>query len=289
MIDVIMLTKNSNKPYFRRVLRAVKEKIPVHHFIVVDGYSTDGTVETVKKFFGSKVRVIRTAGTLGYARLLGLLASDTEWVAFVDSDVEILDGYDTAKPLMRSARVWGIQGVFADSTTKTHILNRELNRDIKVVYDISQANAKTLFRYGFYKFFGASTSYVYLRRRIVEIIDPYILSQLDSGEDLYMAWEIARRGFLYIRYKKLRAHHYGGSTSFLNWRKLVRRAFNPHGLAYKLDLGTLLVYLFARLASALRRRDLNAALIVAAILLCLPVAKMKLNASLKYTIKTPNI
>jgi len=48
VIDVIMLTKNSNKPYFRRVLKAVKENIPVHHFIVVDGYSTDGAFEAVK-------------------------------------------------------------------------------------------------------------------------------------------------------------------------------------------------------------------------------------------------
>jgi hypothetical protein len=44
-IDVVMLTKNSNKPYFRRVLKAIKREIPVHHFIVADGYSTDGTVE----------------------------------------------------------------------------------------------------------------------------------------------------------------------------------------------------------------------------------------------------
>jgi glycosyltransferase involved in cell wall biosynthesis len=44
-IDVVMLTKNSYKPYFRRVLRAIKREIPVYHFIVIDGYSTDGTVE----------------------------------------------------------------------------------------------------------------------------------------------------------------------------------------------------------------------------------------------------
>jgi len=51
LIDVVMLTKNSNKPWFRRVLTAIKREIPVHHFIVVDGYSTDGTVDVVKEFF----------------------------------------------------------------------------------------------------------------------------------------------------------------------------------------------------------------------------------------------
>jgi len=277
VIDVIMLTKNSNKPYFRRVLKAVKEKIPVHHFIVVDGYSTDGTVEAVKEFFGSRVKVIRTAGTLGYARLLGLLASDTEWVAFVDSDVEILDGYDVAEPLMRNMRVWGIQGVFVDETAKA----LRSNKDIEIVYDIGLANVKILLKYGFYNFFGADTGYVYLRRRVVEIIHPRVLSQLDSGEDLYMAQEIVQKGLLYIRFKRLRAHHYGGSKTRLEWKKLVRRAFNPHGLAYYLNSGALFGWAVARLASAFWRRDLGAILIIIVTLLGLPAAKKKLDKTLE--------
>jgi len=282
LIVVIMLTKNSNKPYFRRVLRAVKEKIPVHHFVVVDGYSTDGTVETVKEFFGSRVKVIRTTGTLGYARLLGLIVSDTEWIVFVDSDVEILDGYDIAKPLMRDPRIWGIQGVFVSNATDSSTLNE----GIEVVHDISQANAKILLKYGFYKFFGASTSYMYFRRKVVEIIDPHILSQLDSGEDLYIAWEVARKGFLYVRYKKLRAHHYSSLTPFLNWKKLIRRAFNPHGLAYYLGSSALLIYLIARLASALWRRNLTNIITSTIYLLGLPAAKMKLSIAVKYSTKT---
>ena len=77
-IDVGMLTNNSNKPYFRRVLRAIKREIPVHHFIVVDGYSTDGTMEIVKEFFGKRTKVIRTDAPLGGARYLGMRAVDTE-------------------------------------------------------------------------------------------------------------------------------------------------------------------------------------------------------------------
>jgi glycosyltransferase involved in cell wall biosynthesis len=91
-IDVVMLTKNSNKPWFRRVLAAIKREIPVHHFIVVDGYSTDGTVDVVRENFGNKVKVIETKASLGCARYLGMRAVDTEWFAFIDSDVEILPG-----------------------------------------------------------------------------------------------------------------------------------------------------------------------------------------------------
>jgi glycosyltransferase involved in cell wall biosynthesis len=59
-IDVVMLTKNSNKPWFRRVLATIKREIPVHHFIVVDGHSTDGTIDVVREYFGDRVKVIET-------------------------------------------------------------------------------------------------------------------------------------------------------------------------------------------------------------------------------------
>jgi len=132
-------------------------------------------------------------------------------------------------------RVWGIQGVFVDETVKP----LQSNRDVEIVYDIGLANVKILLKYVFYRFFGADTGYVYLRRRVVEIVDPRVLSQLDSGEDLYMAQEIVQKGLLYIRYKRLRAHHYGGLKTSLEWKKLVRRAFNPHGLAYYLNSSAL--------------------------------------------------
>jgi len=76
-IDVVMLTKNSNKPWFKRVLKAIKEEVPVHHFIVVDGYSTDGTIEVVKEFFDDKLILLRTRKPLGCARYLGMKPVDT--------------------------------------------------------------------------------------------------------------------------------------------------------------------------------------------------------------------
>jgi glycosyltransferase involved in cell wall biosynthesis len=67
-IDVVILTKNSNKPWSKRVLTAIKKEIPVHHFIVVDGYSTDGTIEIVRELFDRKIVVIKTLSPLGCAR-----------------------------------------------------------------------------------------------------------------------------------------------------------------------------------------------------------------------------
>ena len=115
-IDVVMLTKNSNKPWFRRVLAAIKREIPVHHFIVVDGYSTDGAVDVVREYFGNKVKVIETKASLGCARYLGMRAVDTEWFAFIDSDVEILPGwFKTVQKYMKHPRIYGVQGVYKEN------------------------------------------------------------------------------------------------------------------------------------------------------------------------------
>ena len=113
-IDVVMLTKNSNKPCFKRVLDAIKRNIPIHHFIAIDGYSNDGTIEVIHELFSDRLIVVKTKACLGLARYIGMRIVDTEWFAFIDSDVEILDGwYENAKPLMKLNKVYGIQGEWA--------------------------------------------------------------------------------------------------------------------------------------------------------------------------------
>lgn len=91
-VDVVMCTWNSNKPYFKRCLESVKREIPVHHFILIDRYSQDGTLETVKKYFDSVV-VKHSKENLARARMIGISLVDTEYFVFVDSDVELPVGW----------------------------------------------------------------------------------------------------------------------------------------------------------------------------------------------------
>jgi len=46
-IDVIVLTKNSER-LLTECLASIYENVPVNKLIVVDGYSTDSTLEIVK-------------------------------------------------------------------------------------------------------------------------------------------------------------------------------------------------------------------------------------------------
>jgi len=54
-IDVIMPTWNSNKPYFERVIKLIKDNVSVHKFVVVDRFSRDGTLDVIKKYFPDAV------------------------------------------------------------------------------------------------------------------------------------------------------------------------------------------------------------------------------------------
>ncbi len=252
MIDVIMLTKNSNKPFFKRVLAAIKRNILVHHFIVVDSYSTDGTVDVIREFFKDKVVVIKTRASLGFARYIGMKLVDTEWFAFIDSDVEILEGWhENAKPLMRVDRIWGIQGVFINS----RYANIRTYGKIEVVKNIDEVPRKFIVKYGFYRFSGADTGHVLLRRNVVSLLSPYIMKSLRSGEDFYIAQEITRAGYYYIRTDRLKAiHHRAGK---INISKLVERAFNAHGLALYIDLKTFTLYNLCRMLKVLRERNVE--------------------------------
>jgi len=91
-VDVVMCTWNSNKPYFVECLSSIRREIPIHHFILIDRFSNDGTVEAVKKIFPEAV-VRETYANLGAARKIGIDLVDTEFFVFVDSDIELCKGW----------------------------------------------------------------------------------------------------------------------------------------------------------------------------------------------------
>lgn len=88
-IDVVVITKNSVEQFekpalFNKVLESIFREIPVHKLVVVDGYSTDDTIEIVKQYTSC---IIQDHRGRGKAREIGIRQVETEWFAFVDSDV----------------------------------------------------------------------------------------------------------------------------------------------------------------------------------------------------------
>lgn len=114
-----MLTKNSAKPYFSKCLLSVKENVPVNKLIVVDAYSTDNTVEIIKKFFPTSV-IIRSKQPLAEARKLGISYVSTEWFAFIDSDIQLFTNWFDLLSGLIDKDVGSIQG--QDQYANDHLI-----------------------------------------------------------------------------------------------------------------------------------------------------------------------
>jgi len=112
-VDVIVLTKNSER-VLEECFNSIIKNVPVNHLIVVDGYSTDSTLEIVRRFqekFGNLI-LIQHKGTRGSARLRGIQEVQTGWFLFVDSDVTLSDDwFRKANDLVAEdvGAVWGTE------------------------------------------------------------------------------------------------------------------------------------------------------------------------------------
>ncbi|MEM2875894.1 MAG: glycosyltransferase family 2 protein, partial [Candidatus Bathyarchaeia archaeon] len=106
--------------------------IPIKRLIIVDGFSTDGTLEIVKNFCSkNKVELvlIYSAGTRAVARQRAIEAVETEWFMFVDSDVLLCNGWmKMVEKYLKDESVGALHGI-----------DIPVDRDIK---DFSEAMAR---------------------------------------------------------------------------------------------------------------------------------------------------
>ena len=112
-VDVVVLTKNSERK-LEKCLDSVFKTVPVNRLIIVDGHSTDKSLEIIGKFrekYGNVI-VIEDNGTRGSARSKGIRMVETKWFLFVDSDVTLCDDwFNKATSYVDSdvGAVWGIE------------------------------------------------------------------------------------------------------------------------------------------------------------------------------------
>jgi len=112
-VDVVIITKNSEN-MLSECLKSVYENVPLNRLIVVDGDSTDRTLEIVHEFQRKhgNVSVIQDKGTRATARQKGIDHVKTEWFMFVDSDAILCkDWFKKAEKHLGQdvGAVWGIE------------------------------------------------------------------------------------------------------------------------------------------------------------------------------------
>lgn len=83
-ISVVIPVKNEEAKIMRCLEAVFSQSLKPHDVILVDGHSTDRTVERAREF---PVRVVYADyGTVGGARQVGVLSAESEIVAFTDAD-----------------------------------------------------------------------------------------------------------------------------------------------------------------------------------------------------------
>jgi len=187
-IDIVMITKNSITQFedpslFNKVLNSIFQQVPVHKLIVVDGYSTDDTIRIVRKY---TPYIIQDARGRGKAREIGIRQVETEWFAFIDSDVILCPNWFNEIRQSIDPKAGAIHGLVLPHRYSVNFCrSMAFLRREKLEQYLYRQQSK-----------AAMTMALLVRTELVRDIS--IPSDLHVREDKYIRDWIERRGYDYI-------------------------------------------------------------------------------------------
>jgi glycosyltransferase involved in cell wall biosynthesis len=198
-VDVVLLTKNSEH-LLVKCLTSVYQNVPIKNLIVIDGFSTDRTLEILEKFnrkFGN-VLLVQMEGSRAKARTEGIRRVSTEWFMFVDSDVLLCkDWFKKAQADLKSGvgAVWG--------------LNVDVLPNVK---DKRIIKFQSLIARQCFKLRGGTHDTLLLHKAVEGIKIP---EQLHAYEDAYIVRWVEEHGYKAVVGSDVYCLHYKPSE---NWR-----------------------------------------------------------------------
>lgn len=214
-IDVIMLTKNSEH-LLSKCLTSVFTNVPINRLIVIDGYSTDRTVEIFERFnreYGN-VSIFQVQGSRAKARTAGLRQVTTDWFMFVDSDVVLCkDWFKKAQAEMTNdtGAIWGLNVDLIPNVTDKRILR------------LQSIVARECFN------MRGGTHDILIQRKAVEGLT--IPDHLHTFEDAYIVKWIREHGFKVNVGSNLYCLHYKPPS---NWN--IKNGFTQAIVEFKCGL-----------------------------------------------------
>jgi glycosyltransferase involved in cell wall biosynthesis len=214
-VDVVLLTKNSEH-MLSKCLSSIYENVPVKNLIVIDGFSTDSTLQIIGAFNKARGNVLlfQVDGSRAKARTEGIRHVTSEWFLFVDSDVVLCkDWYKKAKADLTSgvAAVWG--------------LNVDVipNVQDKRVFLLQEILARECF-----KLRGGTHDILILSKAVVGIRIP---EHLHTYEDAYIIGHIKEQGYKVSVGSEVYCLHCKAPTS---WN--VKTGFSQAAVEFKCGL-----------------------------------------------------
>ena len=146
-VDVVIITKNSEN-MLNECLKSIYKNVPVNRLIVVDGYSTDKTLEIAREFRKKhgNVLVIQDRGNRATARQKGINQVKTEWFMFVDSDAVLCKDWFKKAEKHLGQNVGAIWGIEVWSTIQNPVLLKTFLWITRKIFDLRGGTHDTLIR-----------------------------------------------------------------------------------------------------------------------------------------------
>mgnify|MGYP002083157934 FL=1 len=180
-VSAIIPTWNS-AARLERSLEGVERNLRPSRIIVVDRSSEDGTVDIARRHGAT---VLTDTRSLGSARMKGIEESDTEWVAFVDDDISLPDGFIEEVMDKANRSVGAVQG----AVRSVHEPHRDMLTD---GYERRFNGGDTFdLRPGD----RGLTSATLIRRSLIEGIN---LENMDTWEDWLITQRVLDSGYRWV-------------------------------------------------------------------------------------------
>ena len=187
-VDIVILTKNSMPTLKYTIESLIRSDIPINKIIIVDGYSTDGTLEYLHSIKTIDIEIILDRGNRATARQRGIENVETEWFMFLDSDVILPETwFKYAKRYMDNDKIGAIWGTAINISRTTYNIYKAL----KYYYRTNIIRIAMLQGYK-----RGYTHDTLIRRDAVK--DIKIPASLHTFEDHYIRRYIESRGYKYI-------------------------------------------------------------------------------------------
>ena len=218
-IDYIIPTYNSAS-LLDECLAAIEKYGNPNNIIIIDKFSTDKTIEIAKSH---NCKIIQSNATLGECRLIGVENAETEWIAFIDSDVIINKNW---KNMFNYTNIKSVGAIQADP--------KDIDKDTSAFKCKKPYNLKKLDR----GFTGATL----IRKDIIKDAD---IKDCQAFEDWFLTQHIIKKGYNWLIVPIIVDHHSSEEGSYYKKRMWHSSALKNYYKNKKINF-FIFAYLFLR-------------------------------------------
>jgi glycosyltransferase involved in cell wall biosynthesis len=257
-VDVVMPTWNSNAWYFPIVVKHIVDVLNLHHFIVVDRFSTDGTQETLRSYAGNIFKVIELDVDLAIARKIGGLVADTEVVCYVDDDVIIPSCFKSiisrlVEELMKSDKI----GVIAFNPCSKELTTESGQTKIsRIIRPLLRLSPMHVLRKGIHAYSRGFTFFFCIKRKLIETWNTPLY--ISAYEDYHLSQHVVNNRYLWVEFSypcviHMKDYRFKGLYRYLKqglWE-------GANALRAGIPLSYIVLHVLGRLMGSLYKKNLN--------------------------------